>query len=379
MKILVLQQDLISALSSVSRFVSLKPQILILSNILFSAEKGKLQLSATNLEMGISLGISAKIEREGKITIPARVILELINNIPIGQILIEENKGQVLITAHPFFSGTITSIPAAEFPNIPQKTNGSDIVFTKNNLSLITQQVCFAAANDETRPVLTGVLFSFGKNISIVATDGFRLSYREIKDYKEIQEDGLGKIGEIDKLLIPARLIGESVKVLGGFQGEDKINVGISKKEGQVVFSGDSVVLTGKLIEGEFPDFEKVLPKKWIHKALVGKEDLLRAVKIGAVFARESAGVIRLKIEKEKLVVFAENQQYGKEETTLDAKTEGEGVEVAFNYKYILEFLGSIKGEEVSFETEGPTSPGVFQDTKDLSYKHLIMPVRIQG
>lgn len=373
MKILVLQQDLISALSSVSRFVSLKPQIPILSNILFFSEKGKLQLSATNLEMGISIGISAKIEREGKITIPARVILELINNIPTGQILIEENKGQVLISAPPFFSGTVTSIPAAEFPSISQKTSGVDILFTKSNLSVITQQVCFAAAADETRPVLTGALFSFGKNISIVATDGFRLSYKEIK------EDGLGKMGEIDKLLMPARLIEESIKVLGGFQEEDKISVGISKKEGQVVFSGDSVVLTGKLIEGEFPDFEKVLPKKWTHKALVGKEDLLRAVKIGAVFARESAGIIRLRIEKEKLVAFAESPQYGKEETMLDAKTEGEGVEVAFNYRYILEFLGSIKGEEVSFETEGPTSPGVFQDTKDLSYKHLIMPVRIQS
>lgn len=373
MKILVLQQDLISALSSVSRFVSLKPQIPILSNILFSAEKGKLQLSATNLEMGILLGIGAKIETEGKITIPAKVILELINNIPRGQILIEENKGQVLINAHPFFSGTVTSIPAAEFPNIPQGTAGADVVFTKNTLSLITQQICFAAATDETRPVLTGILFSFGKNISTVATDGFRLSYREI------QEGDLGNAGEIGKLLIPARLIEESIRVLGGFQEEDKISVGVSRKEGQVVFSGDSVVLTGKLIEGDFPDFDKVLPKKWTHRALVGKEDLLRAVKIGAVFAREAAGVIRVRIEKEKLVVFAESQQYGKEETTLDAKTEGEGVEVAFNYRYILEFLGSIKGEEVSFETEGPTSPGVFQDTKDPSYKHLIMPVRIQG
>ncbi len=372
MKVSVLQQDLFSAVSSVSRFVSPRAQIPILSNILFSTNKGRLNLSATNLETGISLGISAKIFGEGKLVIPAKIITELIGNIPAGQIAIEQKDGQVLVSCEPYFSSTITTIPVNDFPVIPTEVKDKNISLSKEVIKAITDQVAFAAAGDETRPVLTGILLLFGETIQAVATDGFRLSYKNIKPKTKPQ------VMDADRLLIPAKSAQELVRVLGAASEED-IGISLMKKEGQIIFSGDSVVLVGKLIEGDFPEFERVIPKKYTHRAVVDKEALVRAVKTGSVFAREAAGVVKIRIEKESLRMVAENQQYGKGENLLDAKTEGEGVEAAFNYRYILDFLGSIEGEEVSFETEGPTSPGVFQDTKDPSYKHLIMPVRIQG
>lgn len=379
MKVSVLQQDLALGLSFVSRFISSRPQLPILANILFSTEIGKLGLSATNLEIGMVYKIPAKIEKEGKITIPAKIILELIVNTPLGQINIEEKQGQVVVNAGSIISSSLTTIPPNEFPAVPQSIQNPDLVLARDMVDKIASQVTFAAARDETRPPLTGVLIILKEETMAVATDGFRLSHKIFNTQKAGQKprppDGQAKKEE-GRVLIPARLIEEVERVADNSQNEE-IKAAVLKKEGQVIFSRGPAVLTGRLIEGDFPNFERVIPTRWAHRALVGREEFLRAVKAGAVFAREASGIIRMRIESGQLVVFAESQEFGKEEARLDAKTDG-GVEVAFNYRYILDFLGSIKGEEVVFETEGQTSPGVFQDPQDPSYKHLIMPVRIQ-
>lgn len=373
MKALVLQEDLVVGLSFVARFVALKPQLPILANILFSTENGKIVLCATNLEMGISYKIPAKIEKEGKTTVPAKIILELISNTPSGQISLEEKQGQMLVSAGAIISSALTTIPPNEFPVVPQTIQNPDLVLPQDTIDKITSQVTFATARDETRPVLTSVLLFLEEETKAVATDGFRLSLKTFNTpkTKEKQKDSLKKV------LIPARLLEETGRVPAGLQ-EEGIRARVPEKEGQIVFSVGPAILTGRLVEGDFPNFERVVPVKWLHRAAVAREELLRAVKAGAVFARETAGIIRIRIESGKLVVFAESREFGKGEARLDAKTEGGGTEVAFNYRYLLDFLASVDGEEVVFETEGPTSPGVFQDPQDLSYKHLIMPVRIQ-
>lgn len=382
MKALVLQEDLAFGISSVSRFVPPRSQLPVLSNILIETKKGKLKLAATNLEMGISIEVGAKVEREGKTTIPARLISELINNVLPGQVQIEEKDGQVIFSSDNLFSARISTIPANEFPTVPSEAGEKDMFLSRDVLRLLTTQVCFSAAQDETRPVLTGILLVLGEESYAVATDGFRLSYKNlsslVKGFDLKKEDK----GEKNSLLIPSRSIEEMSRILSNLKeakGIDQVGLVVKRREGQAIFSTDSIVLTGKLIEGDYPNFDRVMPKKWSHKATVGKEDLLRAIKMAAIFAKEAGSVVRLKIERDRLVVAAESQQYGKEESVIDARVEGPDVESAFNYRYILDFLGSIQNEEVSFETEGATSPGVFQDPKDSSYKHLIMPVRIQG
>lgn len=373
MKVVVLQEDLIKTLSIVSRFVSPRSQLPVLSNILLSIVKGKLKIAATNLEMGVSLQIGAKTEKEGAITVPARMVTDLVSSLPSGQISLEEKQGQLLIST-PSFSGALTGVPASEFPSVPEKVEKVDFYLPQGVLQTITKQVVFSSAIDEGRPVLTGVLFWFGEKLRIVATDGFRLSYKEIVLDKGVNK-GVFKDGF--KLIVPAKAIDELSRILGS--STDDVGISILEQEKQLIFSGDSAVLTSKLLEGEFPDFEKIIPQGGGYQAIVDKGELERAVKSASVFAREAASLVKVKFTKDGLVVTAESQQYGKDEVVVEAKTEGGELEVAYNYRYILEFLGSVNNDVVSIQTESSTSPSVFRDTKDASYTHLIMPVRIQS
>lgn len=367
MQLSVLQEDLLKALTNVSRFVSPRAQLPVLTNILFSAKKGKLRLAATNLEMGISLQIGAKTEEEGEMTVPAKMAVELMSNMPAGKIKISAEGGHLKFSAGAF-EGSLAGIPASEFPSVPAEAKNEAFSLPRDLLGSLSSKVSFASSTDEARPVLTGILLLFADNLTAVATDGFRLSYKEFKLGKKEKKE--------ERLLVPARAIDELAKILGEEEG---VKISFLEKEGQILFSGNSVVITGRLLEGDFPSFEKIMPQTEKHIIVVDKEELLRAVKAAAVFAKEAASIIRLEVGKGKLVVKAESQQYGREEVSVDAKVEGDNLEVAFNYRYLLDFLGSVDGEEVSFATDGPTSPGLFQDTKDPSYRHLIMPVRTQS
>lgn len=368
MKLSVLQEDFLNALNIASRFISPKAQLPVLSNILFSAEKGKLRLAATNLEMGISLNIGAKVEKQGEITLPARMLVELVSTMPPGRVEMEGKEGSLNFSSGTF-SSSLSGIPASEFPNIPSKTEKTSFSLKREVLEEVSKKVSFSASTDDARPNLTGVLFLFGgKKLQTVATDGFRLS---VEEFSIASSPGKGK----EKLLVPARVLDELSKVLGK---DGEVGVSFLEKEGQILFSTERAVLTGRLIEGDFPDYERIIPKETTHKVVTGKEEFLRAVRAAAVFAREEASILRVKIEDGKLVVEAESQQYGRERAVVDAKTEGGEAEVAFNYRYLLEFLGSINGEEVVFSINEPTTPGLFEDRKDPSYRHLIMPVRIQ-
>ncbi len=372
MKARVLQEDLLKGLLSASRFVATRNPLPVLSNILLVAEKGKLKIAATNLETGISLQIGAKIEEEGSLTVPAKIIVELVSNLPAGQTELETEEG-ILTIKSGTFSARVAGIDAREFPPVPEKIEKKSLTFPLEMLKKIHNRVVYAAANDETRPVLTGVLFMFsGKDLSCVATDGFRLSLQQV-EYP-------GKSTEETKIIVPAKLIEEVTKVLGA---NTEVDVAVLDKEKQLIFTDGSTTLTGRLLEGDYPPYERIIPKKHVYKAIIDKDELVRAIKASAVFARESASIVRFKITEVGIDVFAESQQYGSEHINVEAKTEGlsegDSTEVAFNYKYVLDFLSSVEKAGVTLETEGPTSPGVFRSAKDGSYLHLIMPVKIQA
>lgn len=368
MKVVVLQEDLLKALNSVSRFVSSRAQLPVLANILLTAEAGKLRLTATNLEMGISWSIGAKVETEGAISVPGKVIVELIANLSAGQVVLSLDHEKLHIKTQSL-SAQIGGILASEFPQVPASAEKKDFVLGRDVLCEITKQVVFAAAEDETRPVLTGVLLIFAQNkVRAVATDGFRLSCKDIF---------FATVGEEKKILLPARVLDELIRVLP--EKDKEVDVSMLEREKRIIFSCDSFVLTGRVLEGQFPDFEKIIPKKYSLRAQAAKDDLLRAVKASAVFAREAASVIRLKFETDKIIVSAESQQYGQEQYLIDAKIDGGDLQVAFNYKFVLDFLNSIEGREVQFESDGAMAPGVFRNGADASLTHLIMPVRLQS
>lgn len=371
MKLQILQENLNKAVGIASRFASTKAQLPILGNILLSAQKTKLVVSSTNLEVSVSVQTGAKVEQDGDLCVPSRVIGELVSNLPRETVSLSSDKEQLKIAVSEF-SSNVLGMNTSDFPKIPNSLS-KPIVLPKKEILESLSQVIFAASMDETRPVLTGALLVLTKNsITLAATDGFRLSQKKISitDQK----------GEFvpQKIVIPKGVLSE----LGRSSEEaDDIKFEVQEKEKQVIFGLGNVTLSSRLLEGEYPDYEKIIPKNSTLQILADKEELLRAVKLASIFARDAANIVRLKILKDSIKIAAESGSSGSQETNVEAKIEGSAkdFEIAFNYRFLEEFLHSVNGDEVKMEFSGANAPGVFTDTKDSSYLHLIMPVKVQS
>jgi DNA polymerase-3 subunit beta len=364
----VLQENLSKALSITSRFVSSRSQLPVLANILLKSDKTKLTLSATNLETSASISLGAKIKEDGELTVPAKNIFEIVSNLTAGTIHLTSEKESLKITGSGF-SGRISGMNASDFPKIPQTIKKEESIdLSKTEFLNALPQVSFAASVDEGRPVLTGIYFILSKKtLSLVATDGFRLSKKIIS---------LEKSGKEIKTVIPKNVL---LEVTRTGEESESVLLDIKEKEKQVVFGLDNLILSSRVLEGLYPDFEKIIPKSSSVKVRVDKEEFLRAVKLASVFARDSANIVKIKIMKDSIKLSAESSQVGNQETTVDAKVEGESIEISFNYKFLEDFLHVVKGDEILMEFNNASSPGVFTDPKDPNFLHLIMPVKIQS
>lgn len=363
----VLQQNLTKALSIASRFSSTRAQLPILSNLLLKAGKTKLTVISTNLEISTSIAVGAKTEKEGEITVPGRVISEIVANLPPGEVSLEVEKEQLKIKSEKF-SAMVLGMNAADFPPVPQTVDA------KNALSLSLEElgsallpVSFAASIDETRPTLTGVLFIFeGKELTLVATDGFRLSQNKIL---------LPRTQKTQKIILPKSTLLEVLRL----SGEGDLTFSFNQSERQVVFAVGETVLSSRVIEGDFPNFEKIIPKGSLSKIELDTEEFLRGVKLCSVFARGSANIVKATVKKSGLVLSAEASSAGSQEIQIEASVTGEPVEIAFNYRFLEEFLQSVRGETVTISLSGAASPAVFTEPGKTNLLHLIMPVRLQG
>jgi len=366
MKLQVLQENLISAVSIATRFTSSKAQLPVLANLLLAADRNRLTISATNLEIAITIPVGAKVDTPGKITVPARVFQELIANLRKGTLQISSEKEIVEITQE-VFKSKISAMNASDFPPIAQNRDSKNsFVFSKELLLDALSSVLFSTSFDETRPVLTGVLFAQAKEgLYLVSTDGFRLSKRSLGQNVE---------KEFAPLIVPRGVLGEIVRIPSD---SSDVSLEYDKKEKQVVFGLGGTRVSSRLIEGDYPDFEKIIPKKQISLASVNKDDFIKAVKLAAVFARDAANVVSLKVKKNSLAVYSESQKSGVQENSIDSRVEGESVDISFNFHFLEDFLNSIKGESVVMEFNGSESAGVFKDPQDESFFHLIMPVRV--
>ncbi len=368
MKLQILQENFAKAITLASRFTTTRAQLPILGNILLSSTKTKLNISSTNLEISVSTQLGAKVESEGEISVPSKVLSELVSNLPKETLTLEGEKEHLKISSSSF-SSNILGMDSSDFPKIPGSVH-KDKSFTlpKVDFSEGLSKVIFATSTDETRPLLTGVLFLLEKGgLTLVATDGFRLSKKIIKTTS---------FKGSSKFILPKTILSE----VGRLAELDEVIFEIQEKEKQVVFEIGDTVLSSRLLEGEFPDYEKIIPKTSITKITLDKEDLLRAVKLAAPFSRDSANIVKIKALKEGITISAESSQAGSQETKVEAKVEGENkLEIAFNYKFLEDFLSSIKGEEVRIEFSSVDKAGLFLDPSDQNYLHLIMPVKIQS
>ena len=396
MQVSILQENLNKGLSITSRIISSKTILPILNNILISTEEGKLKLTATNLETGINIWLPAKKEKTGKFTVPAKDITEFISSLPAGKIELKKRQEKLQLVSGSY-KAVFNGMSAAEFPNVPSL---KDKTISSKNLKKfkidvkefinIVNGICFAAAIDETRPILTGVRLScIGKKIQFVATDGYRLSLKKIKLDKEVN---------IPTLIIPAKTLVEVAKIIKG-EGElkknKKLQITIIKEVKQIIFSFNNIEVVARLIEGEFPDFTKIIPEKGNTRVFIDRESFDKAVKSSSIFARRSANIIKLKILTEgqlsskeksstigagqaKLKVMANAPEIGENEIQLEVKVNGKETNIAFNYRFLQDFISSFDDELFILELSGSLKPGLFKIEKDPSFFHIIMPVRLQ-
>ncbi len=370
MNLSLLQENLNLALNNVSRFVSSKNQLPILSNILLSTDQGRLKLSATNLELSINYWIGAKINQEGSITLPSKEITEFISYLSAEKIDLNL-KNNLLIVSSDKTESSFTTTPATDFPDFPQINPDTLFEIDLNLLIQSISQISFSSAIDDSRPILTGILCIFqNDSIKFVATDGFRLSFKELKLEKKLnlKKDSL-------TFLIPARSLIEITKLA---KNNQTIKIGLSTDEHQVMFVLDDIELVSRLIEGDFPDYQKLIPESYTTKIFVNREELLQSVKLASVFAKESANVVKLNIKNNILELTANAPQIGQNLIKLESKTEGEALEIAFNYKFLTDFLNICKSNEILIELNESLSPVFFHDQSDPSFTHIIMPVRLQ-
>jgi DNA polymerase-3 subunit beta len=371
MKLSLLQDNFQIALTHVSRFVASKSQLPILNNIVLATDSGRLKLSATNLDLSINYWLGAKIDKEGSISVPAKELTEFVSYLTPGKIDLEVVDGLLKISS-PKANSTFATTPVADFPQIPTLDPKTAFELDYQSFSPAVGKVVFTAAVDDSRPVLTAILCHFSaNNLLMVGTDGFRLSLEDIKLVNPIDL----KTDDSNIFLIPSRTLSEVTKLA---KNAKTIKVGLTSDSHQVVFVLEDLEIVSRLLQGDYPDYQRIIPGEFTTRAFVNREELTQAVKIASVFARESANVVKFNFKPSSLELTANAPQIGQNLAVVDAKIEGEPLEIAFNYKYVSDFLAVCQGDEIVIGLNQPLTPGLFQDQGSPHFTHIIMPVRIQ-
>jgi DNA polymerase-3 subunit beta len=375
MKVTCLQENLSKGLGVVSRAVAQRSTLPVLGNILVATEEGRLRLSATNLELGITCWIGAKIEEEGSTTVPARTFVDLVNTLPNDQVEMSLNvRTQTLNVTSGAFNNDIKCIDAQEFPPLPPDELDDGLALNVEDLKEMINQVAFAASTDEARPVLTGVLLEIdGGEMTLAAADGFRLSVRNA----HLSSPAVGGI----EAIVPARALNELARVLG--DGEESVTMSMPANRGQVIFRGKDVELVSQLIEGSFPDYKGIIPTSHATRTVISTSAFRKACKAADIFAREAAHSARLRItpgselEPGELEISATAAETGSSETVVDATVEGDALEIAFNVRFLSDVLGVIDTPNVALETSTAASPGMLKPVGRDDFLHIIMPMHL--
>ena len=377
MKLSCLQENLNRGLNVVGRAVATRATLPITNNVLLATEKSRLKLVATNLEMAISCWIRAKVEEEGAITVPARLVTEFISSLPSEKVditLSPQTRTLGLKCAR--FEARISGIDAKDFPPIPKVEGG---ITTKVEVDALRQgiiQVAFAAATEESRPVLTGVDAKFeGDLLTLAAADGFRLAVYKLPVVEPVSQN--------TEVIIPARTLFELNRLMA--EQEEAVEITVNPNKGQALFRLKNVELVSQLIQGSFPNYAQLIPQSYTTRAVVSVGDFLRATKTASIFARDGSGIVRLMIAPGgeltpgKLVISARSEEIGDDVGEIDAQVEGAEAKIAFNGKYLTQVLEVLPEKaQVAVETTSPSSPGVIRPVGADNYIHVVMPMFVQ-
>ncbi len=380
MRVQCLQENLARALSLVSRAVAPRTATLpVLTHVLLATDNGRLKVAATNLEVGVVYWIGAKVESDGAITVPARTLSELVTLLPADKVDLELNvRTQTLRVQCGRTDTTIKGIDAQEFPIIPSPGEQPLARISGSALKKLISQVVFAAATDESRPALTGVLTKLdGERIIMVATDGFRLSKREEKLLEAITSDAPVT------MLIPAKALQEVSRVIES--EEDVVFIHLTASHGQAMFQTPRANVVAQLIDQKFPPWEAIVPQRYETRVTINAAEMLKACRQASIFARESADMVRLGIhvgedlEPGKVTVSARADETGENCSELEAITSGKSMEIGFNVRYLIEGISAADSPQVVMDLIQPRSPAVLRAIGDEHYLHIIMPMNLPG
>ena len=376
MKLSCLQENLNRGLNVVGRAVATRTTLPITNNILLTTEQSRLKLAATNLEMAITCWIGAKIEEEGSITVPARLLTEFISSLPNDKIDISLSpRTKTLELKCARFEARISGVDAKDFPPIPKVEEG---ITTKAEVDALQQginQVAFAAATEESRPVLTGVDAQFKDDLlTLAAADGFRLAVFRLPLATPVEEPA--------EVIIPARTLSELNRLIA--DQEEPVEITVNPNKSQALFRLKDIELVSQLVQGTFPNYTQLIPQSFNTRMVVNVDEFLRATKTASIFARDGSGIVRLVIAPGsaktpgKLTVSARSEEIGDDVGEIDATVEGEEAKVAFNGKYLTEVLSVLRETQVALETTNPSSPGVIRPLGVDNYLHVVMPMFVQ-
>ena len=376
MRLSCLQENLNRGLGVVGRAVATRTTLPITNNVLLAIDQSRLKLVATNLEMAISCWIGAKVEEEGAITVPARLLTEFISSLPVEKVDISLSpKTNTLELKCARFEARISGVDAKDFPPIPKIDEG---ISTKVEVEALRQgisQVVFAAATEESRPVLTGVDAVFdGDLLTLAAADGFRLAVYKLPLTVPVSQK--------TEVIIPARTLGELNRLMA--DQEEAVEILVNPDKSQALFRLKNVELVSQLVQGTFPNYAQLIPQSYNTRAVVSVADCERATKTASIFARDGRGIVRLviapggELTPGKMTISARSEEIGDDVGEIDATVDGEESKIAFNGKYLTDVLGMLREPQVAVETTNPSSPGVIRPVGVDNYIHVVMPMFVQ-
>ena len=373
MRLSCLQENLNQGLSVVGRAVASRTTLPITQNVLISTDQGRLKLSATNLEIAVTTWIGAQIEEEGSITVPARLLTDFVMSLPPERIDLSTTDQPPRMGAQcARFDAQINGTAAEDFPPIPTVESGVAVKISPQVLHNFVEHVAFAAATEDSRPVLTGVQVEIeGDDITFAAADGFRLAVHKGKLDEEASEDA--------SFIIPARALQEVSRLIGGQQ--EPIEFTVTPSKSQALFRLENVGMVTQLIQGAFPNYSQLIPQSYETRVMVSLEDFLRATRTASIFARDGSGIVRLMVSEGengaegKMSIVSRAEEVGENMGEIDAKVEGTESKIAFNSKYLADVLAVLGEGEVALETTTSSSPGVLRPVGDDSYVHVVMPM----
>jgi DNA polymerase III subunit beta len=367
-KLSVMQENLARGLQVVSRAVSSRSTLPVLANVLLRTEDAGLKLTATNLEIGITAWVAGRIETEGTLTVPARLFNDLVAGLPAGERIDLEADGATLKIKAGRYQTQLRGIDAEEFPVIPSPGERPTTRVSQKELKRALSEVVFAAATDEARPILTGVLTRMsGDRLTLAAADNYRIAVRGLPIMDPVEDTSL---------VVPARSYTELMRVLT--DTDDPVDIMLASSKSQILFHVEGVDIVSRLIDGQFPNYQQVLPTSHTTRAVVERDELLKAVRISALIASSAANVIRMRLgdEGSGVITIAAAADVGEAQTEVEAAIEGDTVQISFNARYLQDALQSLDQDQLALEFSGPLSPGVLKPTGDEDYVHVIMPVR---